>query len=158
MDSQTANLNEMEDIKDRAPKLSGLNRENPFGVPKNYFDDFYARLETKLEPTPIVKRPSAFIRYLKPMVGLAAGFALVFTLVYWPLNRTKNTQTASTGNYYFEGAEDADILSMFGNIDEKSLLAILDYTQEEESFSNDEIVEYLSSNMSSYDVYLNLTE
>lgn len=152
MNSQIENLNEMDDLKDKAPKLSGINRGNPFGVPKNYFDDFYARLEAKIEPVQIVKKPNAFIRYLKPAIGLAAGFALVFSLVYWPLNIFTEKQTAQSDNT--EPTIENEYIAILENVDDNSLFALLENGYVEEPISDDELVGYLSTNLSDYEIYM----
>lgn len=156
MNSQKANLNEMEDIKDRAPKLSGINPGNPFGVPKNYFDDFYARLETKLEPAPIVKKPNAFVRYMKPVIGLAAGFALVFTLLEWPLNVfNKHTDLS---NYSIENTLENQYIGMLEDVDDNSLFALLENGYQEDQITDEVLTNYLTDNLSDYDVYMEISK
>jgi hypothetical protein len=158
MISQRGNFLEMDDFKNIAPKLSEVKRENPFSVPQNYFDDFNSRLYAKIEAGETVKKPKVYIRYLRPIIGIAAGLALIITLVYGPINRTKNGQTADIGLYSSDSSSESDLLSMIGNIDDNSLLAIMENNQKDEPIGKEEIVDYLSSNMSSYEIYLNLTE
>ena len=77
----------MDELKEIAPKLSKMKQESPFGVPDNYFDDFSARLQMKIETekTILPNQQNRIIQFLKPAIGLAASFALIFMLVYWPL-------------------------------------------------------------------------
>ena len=39
----------MDELEKIAPELSKIKKENPFRAPDNYFDDFSARLQMKLE-------------------------------------------------------------------------------------------------------------
>ena len=39
----------MKELKNIAPELSKIKKENPFKVPEHYFDDFSARLQMKLD-------------------------------------------------------------------------------------------------------------
>lgn len=66
--------------------LEDLDRENPFSVPDGYFDSFSSRLMSRIDELdrPPVKRDLG-MRYLRPMIGLAASFALIALLMYVPV-------------------------------------------------------------------------
>ncbi len=144
----------MEELKNIAPKLSGIKKENPFKVPNNYFEDFSARLKPTLESSDIkaTKKQNAFIRILKPTLGLAASFALIFMLVYWPLSMFNNkyadnkdiSETTTIDNNYY---------SLIAELDENSLYTLLEENTKEESFSDDELVAYLSTTLNDYDLF-----
>jgi hypothetical protein len=158
MNSQRGNLSKMDDFKNIAPKLSEIKKGNPFSVPNNYFDDFNARLNTRIKSHETIKKPNAFIRYLKPAIGLAAGLALVFTLVYRPFGKVSNKQTANFEYFSPDTSVGKEFIGIIGDLDDNSLLAIMENNQKEESFDKEEVADYLSSNLSSYEMYLNLTE
>ena len=84
--SKQQNKKTMIELNKIAPELSKIKKENPFRVPENYFEDFSARLHERLEveKTGVPKYKNKVIQFLKPAIGLAAGFALIFTLSYWP--------------------------------------------------------------------------
>jgi len=110
----------MNKLRKIAPRLSKIKKENPFRVPDNYFDDFSARLAVKLEAEkevlPQPKNP--IIRYLKPVLGLAASFALIFMLVYWPLKSFLPQYFAKSETYIESTNEDDTFISILERLDE----------------------------------------
>ena len=143
----------MDDLKNSSPKLSKIKRENPFKTPDNYFDDFSARLQMKLEEEKkvIPTKQNQVIRLLKPVLGLAASFALIFMLVYWPLKTFMPTEVAQNNTQ--TGFNEKEYLSMVEGIDENSFYALLDEPNGSVEFTDDDLVSYLSTNISEYDIY-----
>lgn len=152
----------MKENKKNVPESSKLKNELPFVVPANYFDDFYARLHTRLETEELVlpKKRNKVIRLLKPAFGLAASFALIIMLVYWPvktylpkyLAKTKNIETGISN-------EDETYLSMINDLDENSFFALLTEVSEPEllqevGLNEDEFLSYLSSSISDYEIFI----
>jgi len=87
---------ENENIEQR---LEHLKSGRTFRVPENYFEDFAGRLRARIEAeSKPVPRLSWFM-YLKPALGIAAVLAIVFLLVYVPVNLSltdhENTLTIS---------------------------------------------------------------
>ena len=137
-----------------APELSKIKKENPFRVPENYFEDFSARLQIKLEAenNAIPKKQTRIIQFLKPAIGLAAGFALIFMLAYWPLNNFTQNQQANNEN------TDTDIFdmiyaSMVEEIDENSFYALLEEPNGAVQFSDDDLAHFVNTNISEYEIY-----
>lgn len=61
-------------------------KKNPFKVPDNYFDDFSAQLEKKLEkievaPAPVIKK-SFFAAHIQPLLYIAAVVTLLTGISY----------------------------------------------------------------------------
>lgn len=61
-------------------------KKNPFKVPDNYFDDFSAQLEKKLEkievaPAPVIKK-SFFAAHIQPLLYVAAVVTLLTGISY----------------------------------------------------------------------------
>lgn len=61
-------------------------KKNPFKVPDNYFDDFSAQLEKKLEkievaPAPVIKK-SFFKAHIQPLLYVAAVVTLLTGISY----------------------------------------------------------------------------
>ncbi|MGM0619898.1 MAG: hypothetical protein ACQETJ_02550 [Bacteroidota bacterium] len=149
----------MNELKKVAPKLSEIKKEHPFRVPDNYFDDFSSRLHTRLETEKKVlsKPKSRIIRLLKPALGLAASFILVFLLVYWPIKSFLPNYLAKS-NTAIETVitEEDTYLSILEKIDENSFFALLTESSDEEvnDFNDEELLSYVSSNFTEYEIYL----
>lgn len=150
----------MEELKKIAPELSKQKKEQPFGVPENYFDDFSARLQHRLETEKQVppQPQSSVIRFLKPALGLAASFALVFMLVYWPLKSFLPNYLAKMNTIETINEEDT-YLTFVEKMDENSFFNLLQepVTEEETiegNFNDEELLSYLSSNVSDYEIYM----
>ncbi len=148
----------MDKLKENTPELSKLKKENPFRVPENYFDDFSARLQMKIEAEKkVVQAPkNRIIQFLKPAISLAASFALIFMLVYWPLRTFLPNQVAENNNIEIEITdEDSQFLNFLEGIDENSFYALLDEPAVSDiEFSDEELLTYLSTNFSDYELYL----
>ena len=68
--------------------MAGLSKEQPFKVPDGYFENFEERLKERMQHESITPRKEVrVIKMLKPILWLAAGFLLVFLLVYYPMSR-----------------------------------------------------------------------
>lgn len=145
----------MDEWKNRAPKLSKIKKETPFRTPDNYFDDFSARLQMKIqsEKEVLPEGKNRIIRLLKPVLSLAASFVLIFLLVYWPLNEFMDNQVAETATEESEITDD-EYLSLVESIDEESFYALLEQTDTQEQLSDEELIDYIDNNISEYDIYL----
>jgi hypothetical protein len=150
----------MNKFKKIAPETSEIKKELPFRVPEHYFDDFSARLQMRLKAdTHAIPPPrNRFIRYLKPALGLAASFALVFMLVYWPVKEFLPGYLAKS-SVVIETTEDDDhYFTYLENLDENSFFALVtDPANEMEgvngSLDDDELMNYLSDNVSEYELF-----
>ena len=144
----------MDELEKIAPGLSKIKKENPFRVPENYFDDFSARLKVRLEAenTGISKNQNKIIQYLKPALGLAAGFALIVMLAYWPLKKFTPVQQANN-----TGSETDLIDMIYANwvegIDENSFYALLDDANGTVHFTDDDLANFVNANSSEYDIF-----
>jgi len=144
----------MDEIKKIAPELSKIKKENPFGTPDNYFDDFSARLQMRIEAEKqaTVPRKIKFRDILKPALGLAASFAIIFMLVYVPLKTfipDQRTEVAALSDDY----DEAGILDYIENIDESSFISLLNEDENEDVFSDDDLALYVTANFSDYEIY-----
>lgn len=144
----------MDELKKIAPELSKIKKENPFGTPDNYFDDFSARLQMRMEAEKqaTVPRKIRFADILKPALGLAASFAIIFMLVYVPLKTfmpSERTEVAEVTDEY----DESGILNYIENIDESSFVSLLNEDENEEAFTDDDLTLYVSANFSDYEIY-----
>lgn len=145
---------EMKELEKIAPELSKIKKENPFRVPENYFDDFSARLQVKLdaEQNAVPVKKNNIIRYLKPAIGLAAGFALVFSLAYWPLKTLTPNQTAESDVQEISVSEMLFASAVEG-IDVNSFYELLEKPAENEQLSDEDLANYVNTNVSEYEIY-----
>lgn len=145
----------MDELKKIAPELSKIKKENPFRVPDNYFEDFSARLQLRLEAEKegVNKKQNRVIQFLNPAIGLAAGFALIFTLSYWPLRIfTPNEQAKNITTIYSES--EMLYASWVEGIDENSFYAMLDNPNGSVHFTDEDLADFVNTNSSEYDIYL----
>jgi len=144
----------MKELEKIAPELSKIKKENPFRVPENYFDNFSARLQAKLdaEQNAVPVKKNNIIRYLKPAIGLAAGFALVFSLAYWPLKTLTPNQTAEN-NVQEISINDLLFASAVEGIDVNSFYELLEKPAGNEQFSDEDLANYVNTNVSEYEIY-----
>lgn len=145
----------MDELENISPELSKIKKETPFRVPDNYFNDFSARLQGKLEAEIITlpNHKNRFVRFVKPALGLAASFALIFMLVYWPLKTFVPEQEANNDFNYESEITDREYISMVEGIDEYSFLALLEEPANPVNFTDEEIVSYIQTNSSDYEIY-----
>ena len=142
----------MDELKNQFTELSKIKKKLPFKVPENYFDDFSARLNNRLEAEryAVPKPQNRFIQILKPALGLAASFALIFMLVYWPLKNFSPNQEADSSTEY--DISDMEYINMMEEIDEYSFYALLEEPSKQVNFTDDDIASYLQTNSSEYEI------
>lgn len=153
MEKSNNKMDKMDELKNIAPKLSKLKKDNPFGTPDKYFDNFSARLQMKIEEEKkVVPHPkNRLIRILKPALGLAASFALVFMLVYWPLKSFMTSEVAD--NTEALEYSDSEFLNIVEDLDENSFFAILEESNGTEDLTEDDLLAYVSTNFTGYEIF-----
>ncbi|MCK5537550.1 MAG: hypothetical protein KAI79_12040 [Bacteroidales bacterium] len=154
MDKVKQKMGKMDELKNVAPELSKLKKENPFGTPDNYFDNFSSRLQLKLkeEKRIVPKQQNKIIRILKPALGVAASLALIFMLAYWPVKTFMPNQIASNTEIF--DVSEIDYLSIVEGIDENSFYTLLDEPDNSIEFSDEDLLSYVNTNVSEYEIYL----
>ncbi|WP_340113806.1 hypothetical protein [Maribellus mangrovi] len=148
----------MDKLKNDAPELSKIKKENPFRTPDNYFDDFSARLQMQIDAEKRAKVPGKirFIQLLKPALGLAASFALIIMLVYVPLKTFMPHHAVTLAENTEEYDTETGILNYIENIDESSFISLLNETDDDDNFTDDDLALYVSANFNDYELYENL--
>lgn len=134
-------------------------KKNPFKTPENYFDSIEDRIMNSIENEEKIKKSSGagkVYRLLKPVLGLAASFALVFVLVYYPIkyfSSDKLVQTQTTDTTTNEGNDFYSVV--ISSIDENALVNALVSEEEtsQEEINTDEVIAYLSSDMNDIEIY-----
>ena len=144
----------MEELKNITPNLSKMKKENPFGTPKHYFDDFSARMQMQIEAEKHVADKEEFklIKLLKPAFGLAASFAIIFMLVYIPL-KTFTPQNQVIETTVSAKFSDTHMQSILEELDETSFFSLLESDEKDEIFSDDDLVAYVNSNFNAYEIF-----
>ncbi len=138
-----------------SPKLESLKKDYPFKVPQNYFDDFPARMQQRIEQEKqsISKPKTRIIDFIKPALGLAAGFAAIFMLVYWPVKTLNNRQIEAT-NIQVEQVLTDDYINLFEQFDEETFITLLEKQPNGDYTETESLVAYLASNYSDFDIFM----
>jgi len=153
----------MDELKKIAPQLSKIKKEHPFGVPENYFDDFSARLHTRLETEKqdLMPQRGRVIRLLKPAIGLAASFIVIFLLVYLPIRSFLPRYQAENNLPVMNGIteEEAQYITFMEKIDENAFFSLLEDSgtvsaPTEDDLNDEDLLNYLSANISDYEIYM----
>ncbi len=135
-------------------KLPEAGRELPFRVPRQYFDDFPLRLQSRIdhESHSSMAKNLRFTDYLKPALSLAAAFAAVFLLAYWPAHMITN-QVAISKNAVTNNL-DEKVINLVEHVDDHTFFSLLENDATTEKIDNQELETFLAANYSDYDIYL----
>lgn len=125
-------------------RLDNLNKELPFSVPENYFDDFPGRLQERMQAeskTGLFRKTYELVR---PQLALAAAIAAFVVIGYTTVklimndNGTTNNvvEIADVINYYIDDFDDELLISTLSEEDGIDWLNT--------SMENDDILDYLS--------------
>ena len=131
--------------------------QNPFRTPDNYFESLEDRIMGNIK-VPKTKKSSStkIIRFLKPVLGIAASFTLIFMLGYYSINTFMLEDTATTE---LTNPDSTDLLNDYSinlsSIDENSLIDAI-FTDETNVFAEtnpDEFLAYLSTGLNDVEIY-----
>lgn len=131
--------------------------QNPFRTPDNYFESLEERIMGNIK-VPTMKKSSStqIIRFLKPVVGIAASLTLIFMLGYYSINTFMLKDTATTE---LTDPDSTDLLNDYfiniSSIDENSLMDAI-FTDETNVFAEtnpDEFLAYLSTGLNDVEIY-----
>ncbi|HKJ42349.1 MAG TPA: hypothetical protein VKA27_09650 [Sunxiuqinia sp.] len=148
-----------------SPNFQNESQKPPFRVPEDYFDTLEERIESRVErETEQVPKKGKLIRMLKPVLAMAASFALVFLLVYYPLSvflpHYLAKQTATTTVDQEDSVSQDDILFSLFPVSDESLYEALnnnDNTDQADTAINaDDMLDYLSTAMNETEIYAEL--
>lgn len=132
-------------------------KTNPFRTPDYYFESLEDRIMGNIEDKAKKKSsPARLIQFLKPALGLAASFTLVYLLVYYPINTFLLKPTAETT---IADTITSDLLTNYSinlaSIDENSLINAIfsDETNNLAETNPDELLAYLSTGLNDVEIY-----
>ncbi len=133
--------------------MAEAGKELPFTLPRHYFDDFPARLQARIEQQSAAEEPRKLrlYDYVRPALGLAAAFATVFMLVYWPAKLVTSPGQLSQN----QGTTDAErIINLVEHVDDHTFFSLLENENTTEPLSEEALESYIAANYSDYDIYL----
>ena len=135
-------ISEHEELKNIAPTLFSIKKENSFKVPANYFDELPTLVQEKCTEKEELRLPD-FIKRIMLVLNhkYAIPVAMLVILVYFGIKNTSIDSTILTANDISEYIASENIYEM----DETLLIEIL--LEEEQSLSmneqDEEMVDYL---------------
>ena len=114
-----------------------VNKKNPFKVPENYFEDFSAQLEQKLQTIPVAPAPAPVIKksffkaHIQPLLYVAAVITLMTGISYvavQPMLNDLNAEMQLANTEYPELSEDDyyDLLAEYDSDEIYELLSMND--------------------------------
>jgi len=132
--------------KQTEQELFGVNKNNPFRVPDNYFDNLPEKIQVNIHAreNAVSKPITRIIDYIKPHLALAAailGFALIgYTGFRYLINKNSDSQ--------IRNREIAEYIDFYSNDVDNTLIMELLEEQEQQSIETDEdlseeIINYL---------------
>jgi len=139
------------------PEFLKRPRKSPFQTPDHYFDSIEDRVMGALDHEKKNKTTSSKVfQLLKPALGLAASFTLVYMLAYYPIKYFSSKEIAKTETTDITSHDTMDAYSLAVSLtDENSLVyAISDDDKTTLAEINpDEVLAYLSSDMNDVEIY-----
>jgi hypothetical protein len=147
----------MHEEKNIEPEFLKRPKTNPFKTPDYYFESLEDRIMGNIEYQDKKKtRSSRVIQFLKPALGLAASFTLIYLLVYYPINTFLLKDSVKTEISANGSSDSLDrYLYSIAAIDESSLISAIfsDETNDLTESAPDEILAYLSSGNNDIKIY-----
>lgn len=112
--------------------IEQIGKKNPFKVPENYFDDFSAQLEAKLQEIPVAPAPAPVIKktffraHIQPLLYVAAVITLLTGISYvavQPMLQNFGNET-QMANKAYELSED-DYYDLMAEYDSDEIYELL---------------------------------
>ncbi len=135
-------------------KLAEAGNDLPFRVPRQYFNDFPAKLQALIEEEEPQKRIVKLrpFDYLKPAIGIAAAFAAVYLLVYWPAKLITDPALLSNG----QTNESEQIINLVERFDDHTFLSLLEGEYKPEPVDDEILERYVAANYSDFDIFIEI--
>lgn len=141
------------------PEFLKRPKANPFRAPDHYFDSIEDRVMGAIEHEAKNKKTSKsgkIFQLLKPVLGLAASFAIIYLLAYYPIKYFTPDTLVKSEIIDSTATDDVDVYSIaLSLIDESSLVRTI-FEEENSSRSKinpDEMIAYLSTEMTDLEIY-----
>lgn len=131
--------------------------ENPFRTPDRYFNTLEDRIMGSIKHAEKTKSNSSkVIHFLKPALGLVASFALVFLLVYYPINYFLPKSAVQTAQTVTNNSDIPEAYSLsFSLLDEGTLFNTISSpdTISASQLNPDDVLAYLSAGTNDLELY-----
>ncbi len=142
-------MSDMDEMKNIAPKLSNIKKENPFKIPEGYFDNFSSRLSEKIHGGETRGFYKKYVLTLKPY--LVAAALIVAVIITGKILYNMYYHESNIGD--LKSSEIADLISEDAYyLSEESIMNIIyenDIAEEDKKPDDDndkmtnEIIDYL---------------
>ena len=119
--------------KETNKNTDNLERKNPFRTPEGYFENFSTRVMDRIEEHNKISSIQMFTRIIRPALAIAASFAIIFLLIYVPVNILRPQITMNI--------EEADSFELFKyyNINDQTMINI--FEEEHNDTYDEELLE-----------------
>jgi hypothetical protein len=134
-------------------------KKNPFRTPDHYFDSIEDRVMGAIEheaKNKTTSKSGKIFQLLKPVLGLAASFAIVYLLAYYPIKYFSPSSLVKSEITDSNSFDNMDAYALnFSLIDENSLYNTIfgDETSTLSEIKPDELLAYLSTDMNDLEIY-----
>ena len=141
------------------PEFLKRPKENPFRTPDHYFDSIEDRVMGTIKNEAKRKATSGSVKIfhlLKPVFGIAASIAIVCILTFYPIKYFTSKSLVKSEKIDTTSNDTMDAYSLnFSMIDENSLVKELfsDTTTTQPQINPDEVLAYLSTEMTDLEIY-----
>jgi len=131
--------------------------DSGFKVPEGYFESFGERLQLRMETEKGITRSKGIIFYLKPLLGIAAGLAIIVTVyLHYPSNiRTESISAISMNDTLQLADQSEQVFSTVTSLvsDGQLLSALTEMDEYDASkMPKEELADYLASNCSDFEI------
>ena len=131
--------------------------DSGFKVPEGYFESFGERLQLRMETEKGITQSKGIIFYLKPLLGIAAGLAIIVTVyLHYPSNiRTESIATISMNDTLQQADQSEQVFSTVTSLvsDGQLLSALTEMDEYDASkMPKEELADYLASNCSDFEI------
>lgn len=144
------------------PEFLKRSKKNPFRTPDHYFDSIEDRVMGQIEyeaKNKTISGSRKIYQLLKPVLGLAASFALIVMLAYYPLKYFSPKSMVQSQSIDSSATDKMDPYSLhIAMIDESAFLNAL-FGEEEPTgteLNPDELLAYLSTEMTDLEIYVEI--
>lgn len=135
-------------------------KNQPFRVPEGYFETFAERLKVRIEEEQQHNEKKSLLFYLKPVLMVAASFALVMLLIYVPVKKyfPANDGYVSSQQSNKDSMKINDVapvpVDLIAYFTEGQFLSALSEMKaiEAETLSNDSLGEYIAANYNDLEI------
>ncbi|MDP2113284.1 MAG: hypothetical protein Q8K69_04430 [Bacteroidota bacterium] len=141
------------------PEFLKRQKKNPFRTPDHYFDSIEDRVMGAIEyeaKNKTTSKSGKIIQLLKPVLGLAASFAIVYLLAYYPIKYFSPSSLVKSEITDSSSFDNMDAYALnFSLFDENSLFNTIlgDETSALSEIKSDELLAYLSTDMNDLEIY-----